>query len=333
MRVCIRMQSELTSKLISIIVPVYCTASYLERCIYSIQSQTYTTWEIILIDDGSKDSSSQKCDEIAKKDSRIKVIHQNNRGVSAARNTGLSLTAGEYITFIDSDDYVESNFLEYLLLWLNNSNADIAACGYYLHRGNKVKALAKESKLNVLYDDSALITMMQRNYYQGFLCNKLFKASLFYKKENSFCEEISICEDLLFLTECFLEGASIVYHALPLYHYCIREESLVHQMGKVRDTELKARQLILDKMKIRSTRAMNLAKCKYSEAAVNLLYSAYYTQNVSLIKIYRREAKKFLRLYYRNPDIIFVEKLRMFLKYYFPKTSVSILEFIRRITE
>ena len=100
------------SDLISIIIPVYNVAVYLPRCLDSILAQTYKNLEIILVDDGSKDNSGKVCDEYALKDSRIKVIHQKNQGVSVARNAGLRIAKGDYIGFVDSDDYIETNMYE-----------------------------------------------------------------------------------------------------------------------------------------------------------------------------------------------------------------------------
>ena len=100
---------------VSIIVPVYNVEPYLRQCLDSILAQTFTDWECILVDDGSKDGSGAICDEYAEKDSRFRVVHQENKGSSAARNEGLSLSKGIYLSFIDSDDWVENNYLERLL--------------------------------------------------------------------------------------------------------------------------------------------------------------------------------------------------------------------------
>ena len=115
-------------KLISVIVPVYNTEKYIEKCVMSILNQTYKNLEIILIDDGSTDNSPQICDSLAKKDNRITVIHQPNGGVSSARNIGLDNTHGDYITFVDSDDYIEPNMIEFLSENIGDTN--IAMCGY-----------------------------------------------------------------------------------------------------------------------------------------------------------------------------------------------------------
>lgn len=117
-------------KMISIIIPVYNVELYLDRCIESVVRQTYHNLEIILVDDGSTDSSGERCDVWRKKDSRIKVIHKENGGVSSARNVGLKIASGEYVGYVDSDDYVNVNMYQILLDGIEQTGADIFICGY-----------------------------------------------------------------------------------------------------------------------------------------------------------------------------------------------------------
>lgn len=123
--------------LISIIVPVYNVEKYLNKCIDSIINQTYKNIEIILVDDGSTDNSGKICDEYLLRDSRIKVIHKNNGGLSSARNEGINISSGEYIGFVDSDDWVEPNMYEEMYKKILYSNADIVDCGYWKEYENK----------------------------------------------------------------------------------------------------------------------------------------------------------------------------------------------------
>ncbi len=118
------------SELVSVIVPVYKAENYIERCIYSIVSQTYHNLEIILVDDGSPDRCPELCEQWADKDTRIRVIHQDNQGVSTARNTGISCSSGNYIVMVDSDDYLSPDMVNTLYEALLRNNADLAVCGY-----------------------------------------------------------------------------------------------------------------------------------------------------------------------------------------------------------
>lgn len=129
--------------LISIVVPVYNVENYIDKCINSIINQTYDNLEIILVDDGSTDGSGKKCDYFSKLDKRIIVIHKKNGGLSDARNTGIDIAKGKYITFIDSDDYIEYDYIEYLYNLLKKYNVNIAFCGYLVCFNNKAKTQNK----------------------------------------------------------------------------------------------------------------------------------------------------------------------------------------------
>ncbi|WP_322018790.1 glycosyltransferase [Clostridium butyricum] len=144
--------------LISIIVPIYNMQKYLRKCLDTLIKQTYDKLEIILVDDGSTDSSGVICDEYLLKDNRIKVIHKENAGVSDARNVGIAIAKGEYIGFVDPDDYIELNMYEKLLYLIKNNDCDIAICGYVIEdeNGNSVKNLDKEIKNIILNSEKAM---------------------------------------------------------------------------------------------------------------------------------------------------------------------------------
>lgn len=120
----------MNQNLLSIITPVYQVEQYLPQCLDSILAQTYPHWELILVDDGSKDQSGEICDEYAKKDGRIRVIHTENRGAGAARNTGFAHATGEYVVFVDSDDYISENMIERLYMTIHKSKYDLVVCNF-----------------------------------------------------------------------------------------------------------------------------------------------------------------------------------------------------------
>ena len=116
---------------ISIIVPVYNVEKYLEKCVRSILAQTFTDFELILVDDGSPDSSGAMCDQFAEQDQRVKVIHKENGGLSDARNAGIEIATGEYLGFVDSDDYIADDMYELLYTNIVKEDADLSICGIY----------------------------------------------------------------------------------------------------------------------------------------------------------------------------------------------------------
>lgn len=208
---------------ISIIVPIYNSEKYLGRCIDSILSQSFTDFELILVDDGSKDTSPQICDEYASIDKRIRVIHKKNGGVSSARNMGLSAIFGEYFCFSDSDDTVEPNALKLMYEIINNGNFDLVIAGYnrYDESGTKIFGM-NPSEVELLSKESALKEMYRPKDgdYQGYLWNKLFRSDIIHQAGLTFNEEIYFNEDRLFITQyiCAL-SRDVAYTRTPVYNY------------------------------------------------------------------------------------------------------------------
>ena len=205
--------SDSTSPKVSIIVPVYKVEQYLRRCLDSIVAQTFTDWECILIDDGSPDKSGDICDEYAERDGRFRVIHQENKGVSAARNAGLDAARGEWIGFVDSDDWVENNFIELLYLSACESGADIVGCDAL----DETEYDSILSKNNILLPNFDLVENLLRNKLHGGLCLYFIKHERF--KNISFVEGMNICEDLLVSIKLFVNKPKTLHISKPLYHY------------------------------------------------------------------------------------------------------------------
>ncbi len=181
--------------LISVIVPVYNVEKYLERCIKSILMQTYRNFELILVDDGSPDNSGKICDEYAIKDNRVKVIHKENTGVSDSRNVGIIQSIGEYITFVDSDDYISENMLQKMYNDLNRNDADMVIIGRNIvNENNNSIMFQKNNKFKVLDSEQALKELMIEKDFNGVSWGKLYKKKLFDKYK--FCVNTKIAEDL-----------------------------------------------------------------------------------------------------------------------------------------
>lgn len=209
---------------VSIIVPVYKVEKYLSQCVDSILDQTFTDWECILVDDGSPDESGAVCDKYAHKDTRIKVIHKPNGGVSSARNVGLSTAQGEYIYFIDSDDYVEREALELSLSKAQQSEADLIVHGLvndyiYNHSSSVVKYVSLPEK-----DYSTILEMADRWGLLKGPYNKLFRKSIIKDNAIRFDESISYGEDSKFTFEYLAHCHSIAFVPRHLYHYCFRDK-------------------------------------------------------------------------------------------------------------
>lgn len=166
---------------ISVIIPVYKVEQYLKRCVESVCAQTYQNIEIILVDDGSPDSCPQLCEKYAKKDARIRVIHQENKGLSGARNTGIDHAKGEYLAFLDSDDLWSVHFLESLYGALKENDADIAQCRWeYMHGESLLEPYNAEAKVECFTGREMLANLyIQTGAYYVVAWNKLYKKELF----------------------------------------------------------------------------------------------------------------------------------------------------------
>lgn len=203
---------------VSIIIPVYNVEKYLEQCVNSILAQTYKNLEIILVDDGSPDNCPQICDDFAAKDQRIKVIHKKNGGLSSARNAGLDVATGEYVMFIDSDDFIDNNTVEELLAVKENCNADIVCYGMY-HKHNDNISIIKNtvSKNNIeIYDNFTALRRLLMRTIDCSSCNKLYSKEII---GDSRFKEGRNNEDNPFLFELYQKHANIAYTNKVYYYY------------------------------------------------------------------------------------------------------------------
>lgn len=201
---------------VSIIIPIYNAERYLRRSLDSILKQTYKNIEIILVNDASIDNSFGICAEYGKKDSRIKFLDKKNGGVSKARNEGLKIATGKYIAFVDADDYIKEDMIEYLVMLIENNNAQIAVCNYCEYTDNKIynRNIIKE-RLSVLSSDEALPMIFTS---LTFACwNKMFKAELF--QNEFFRTDISMGEDLDIVFRLFLKSKKICIGNEIKYYY------------------------------------------------------------------------------------------------------------------
>lgn len=236
---------------ISIIVPVYKAEKYLRRCLDSIQQQTFTDWECILVDDGSPDKSGAICDEYASKDSRFRVFHKENGGVSSARNLGLDNAKGEWITFSDADDWLSVDAFENYLKAAADECADVIKAGYTYHRPDGT-INPRTCKLTIIVSGgTSMLDTMERTRYFGYLWNSLFRKSVI--NESRFAKNISWCEDHLFSLICYKKSRKIKFCPFNAYNY--REsvgESLSfptnpYMIADVAEMELNAKLDLIDK--------------------------------------------------------------------------------------
>ena len=219
--------------MVSIIVPVYKVEQYLPTCIESIINQTYRDIEIILVDDGSPDNCGKICDEYARKDKRIKVFHKENGGLSDARNFGLKRILGEYIGFVDGDDWIEPEMYEVLVNSAEEYNADIVYCGKYLEY--PTKRVIHQPLNQVFFDNVALCKALINNEIGTGVWSKIYKRHVFADVD---FPNGHVFEDTAIMYKLFLKANSVVTISKPLYHYRqLRRGSIVqsHSMANLID--------------------------------------------------------------------------------------------------
>lgn len=213
---------------ISVILPIYNAANSLSRMIESILAQTFSDFELLLINDGSTDCSNIICDEYAIKDNRIHVFHKLNSGVSATRQIGLDNAKGEYIIHADADDWVEPTMLEELYNKAIEENADVVICDFYTNNGNTEKYV--EQQPDALDHISILHGLFQQLH--GSCCNKLVKRACYNKHGIKFTTGIDHCEDLLTWIQLYQYPIKTAYLSKAFYHYVMNENSITHNFTR-----------------------------------------------------------------------------------------------------
>lgn len=222
-------------KKVSIIVPVYNVENYILECITSIIEQTYANLEIIIINDGSTDKSKEICESLQKKDERIVFISKHNSGVSDTRNIGINKSTGDYIIFVDSDDYIDKSYIEEMVKWMNEEFIDMTVCNYIeiykntvLHHNNDLT-----DKL-VITNKEAINDIYKLRSFGGYLWNKIFKSEIIKKNNIRFNQEIHMCEDMLFLLKYLSKCNNVRIISKELYFYRMRKSSIVWNKNKIK---------------------------------------------------------------------------------------------------
>lgn len=287
---------------ISVIVPVYNCAPYVERCVRSILAQTHTNLEIICVNDGSTDDSGTILDKLAYEDARIRVIHQANAGVSAARNIGINVATGDLITFVDSDDAIEPDMYEILLPYFSDENVDIVHCGYkrmYLDGSSKeVNGTGKQVR-QTRYE--AAEYLLSGKMFVGSLCNKLFRAHLL--AEVSFDTTLAINEDVLANAVLFSKSNESVF--LDVGRYLVYERvgsasSVTKELKKISDSVLAAEKML---QVYKGTPAEQAAEERVLNTRIGL-YRWYVMNSIADSRQNRKELAKKIELILKNRSSI-----------------------------
>ena len=210
--------------IVTILIPAYNVAAFLPKCLDTVLGQTYADLQVVIVDDGSKDDTSAVANAYAAKDARIEVYHQENQGVAATRNHLLDCVKGDYVLFVDADDWIELDMVEYLVNLAKIHSADFVMCDRVI---NNAEPSHEEPNVFELDQEHAIVDFLHHGYFVGSLWNKLLSSRLLHNER--FHRGISYGEDALFVWGALQKVNKVVVSNKQLYHYYMNEESITHQ--------------------------------------------------------------------------------------------------------
>ncbi len=288
--------------LISVIVPIYNVEKYLFRCVESLINQTYKNLEIILVDDGSPDNCPRLCDEYLKKDNRIKVVHKKNGGLSDARNAGMEIAKGDYISFVDSDDYVSLDFIEELYNTMISENSDIVECDVVKFFGSRFLEKYEDDLIVNNYSTiDGLAALISENTFRQHVWNKLYKTELV---SDIYFAVGKLNEDEFWTYQVFGRAKKVTKLNKTMYYYFQREDSIMGDTYNLRR---------LDALEGKFNR-QNYIDIYYPELSLMAkidLYDSCIFAYQSVLKYMsgadKKEAKKIIKKYRTTNDLSFSE--------------------------
>ncbi len=307
-----RSEPDSKTPLISVIIPIYKVEQYLPRCLDSLLAQTYRAFHIVLVDDGSPDNCGAICDEYAARDSRIRVIHKENGGVSSARNAGLDHVFQEgprdFIAFIDSDDWLHPQYFELLIGLAEKTEADIAVCNFLkvseADKAYMTEPLPADLQMNVLDVGTALSTPGVKQYIWG----RIYRSCLLEQKR--FEQTLTFKEDTLFNLDviCGKQNMVIAFTNAQLYYYLQRKGSLVHSVDVSQFSEM-ANQYYSRVGQGEGSQSDTIRLLECIKALLSCRYSSVVLAGSTTAKGYRPQIRQCLKLMSIHSDISIKEKL------------------------
>lgn len=277
---------------VSIIVPIYNVDKYLDRCIESILNQTFNDFELILVNDGSKDKCKEIINFYFKKDDRIRIINKENGGVSSARNAGINIAEGDFIGFVDPDDYLELDAIEYIYKLAVSNNSNIVAYRMNTYKSDTlISNMPINENIEIYSRDKAIIKQLNDAYFLYSVCNKLFSKRMF--DNTRFSEDIRYAEDALFNYEMLLKTDKIVISNLRKYNYVINDEGIVSNINHKRLDILDAQKRIYEILRDEYPKNSKEILKQYITSSIGILIDVskenYCKENRKLIKMLRKK--------------------------------------------
>lgn len=274
----------MNDSLISVIVPVYKTQQYLDRCVSSIRNQTYENLEIILVDDGSPDRSGEMCDALALEDSRIRVVHKENGGLASARNAGIDAMTGEYAAFVDSDDDIAPEMIRSLYDLCVQHQAQVACCGIErINDQGHVNYFNEKTGDFLLLDREGAMAELLENYrVTNSVCDKLIHKSVF---DGLRLTEGYIYEDFDVMYRCLHRADRVVYTGAPYYQYYMSQGSILRSTFNAKQFDLvRAARKRLAFFEQEYPQMLDTVRVKFLEMGLEILYQSRNTPSCSQLR-------------------------------------------------
>lgn len=280
------------SELISVMIPVYNSGQNLHKCIKSLMVQTYENIQIVIVNDGSKDDSLEICRHYAQKDSRIKVVNQENGGEGAARNRGIQESDGIYICFVDADDYVKPDFVKNLYEMQKKNQTELSICGFIeLKDGETLNETI--GNVQIMTQAEAMENLLKYTSFKGYVWNKMFVMDIIEENQIRFDPSLAIWTDVLFVFTYMKYIKKAVYNPEPMYYYIFWENSVSHQKNQPKVIEksysaIIAKDQITNMMPEQYEGVKRQLDIRFVQSALSVLRNIYYNKIDINSEFYRR---------------------------------------------
>lgn len=304
--------------MISLVVPVYNMENYLDRCMNTLLAQTVNQYEIILVDDGSTDKSSQMCDRYTEDNPNlVKTIHKKNGGLSSARNAGMEIATGEYVVFPDPDDWVESNYVEQFLT-LQNDETDLICVGHYINYDTNQISVNEGQCRRIMLKQEAQKALLISPCMNGFAWNKLYRLDIVRKQGLKFLEDVGTTEDLDF-TFRYLQYCrkTCFVPEVRTYHYYQRRGAATHSgFSRHKVNSIRTYEKIIDASKD-CPELLQAAKEEVANVAINLLWTFQnsFSNDIESKKLLKKKLKQMLPFYLKSKTYGLGRKVQALMAY------------------
>ncbi len=322
--------------LITVMIPAYNAQKYIGRCIESLIEQTYKDIEILIVNDGSKDSTKSICEEFSQKDARVRLVNQENGGEGAARNTGLREARGKYLTFVDADDYVKEDFIERLHTNLVNNEAGLAICGFTELREDTVLN-ETSGDITIMNQEEGMEMLLREDSFKGYVWNKIFDLDIIRQNKLSFDVSLAVWTDVLFVFQYMIHIDKIVFDPTPEYYYIYLETSVSHGGGnnviavEKSYSAIRAKEQMVDYIPDNYLKVKRQLAIRFVQSSLAVIRNIGYSKNQDQYNIFKEKSIEYIKKYYKTvkKNLSRKEKILSRLAIYFPFLLIRMYKIVK----